>query len=88
MFRMWHDVCVYLVTQSCLCYSMDCSLPGFYVHGILQHKNTGVGCHFFLQRIFPTKSSNLHLLHWQADSLPLSHLESPMWHTFKLLQLN
>ena len=38
-------------------------------------KNTGVGCHAFLQRIFPTQGSNLHhlcLLHWQAGSLPLA----------------
>ena len=27
-------------------------------------KNTGVGCHFLLQGIFPTQVSNLHLLHW------------------------
>ena len=26
-------------------------------------KNTGVGCHFFLQGIFPTQGSNLSLLH-------------------------
>ena len=25
----------------------------------------------------PDQGSNLHLLHWQADSLPLSHLRSP-----------
>ena len=31
-----------------------------------QGKNTGVGCHFLLQRIFPTQGSNLSLLHWQA----------------------
>ena len=40
-------------------------------------KNTGEGCHFFLQQIFLTKGSNpclLHLLHWQVDSLPVSHL--------------
>ena len=30
-------------------------------------KNTRVGCHFLLQRIFPTQGSNLHLLYWQAD---------------------
>ena len=36
-------------------------------------KNTRVGCHFLLQGIFPTQGSNLHLLHWQAGSLPLSH---------------
>ena len=37
-------------------------------------KNTGVGCHSFLQRIFPTQGSNLHLLHLlllEAGSLPL-----------------
>ena len=39
-------------------------------------KNTGVGCHFLLQGIFPTQGSNLwllSLLHWQARSLSLSH---------------
>ena len=41
-------------------------------------KNTGVGCQFFLQGIFPTQGSNLHHLNWQADSLPLSHQGSPM----------
>ena len=37
-------------------------------------KNTGVGCHFLPQGIFPTQASNLHLLciqHWQEGSLPL-----------------
>ena len=40
-------------------------------------KSTGVGCHFLLQGIFPTQGSNLPLLHWQADSLLLSHQGSP-----------
>ena len=46
-------------------------------------KDTGVGCHFLLQGIFPTQGQNpclLHLLHWQVDSLllyHLSHLGSP-----------
>ena len=35
-------------------------------------KNTTVGCHFLLQRIFPTQGLNPHLLHWQADTLSLS----------------
>ena len=38
-------------------------------------RNTGVGCHFLLQRIFLTQRSNpcfLCLLLWQVDSLPLS----------------
>ena len=37
-------------------------------------KNTGVGCHALLQGIFLTQGLNpclLHLLHWQAGSLPL-----------------
>ena len=29
-----------------------------------------------LQGIFPTQGSNSHLLHWQADSLLLSHREA------------
>ena len=40
------------------------------------------GCHFLLQRIFLTQGLNpciLHLLHWQANSLPLSHLGSPVY---------
>ena len=48
-------------------------------------KNTGVGCHFLFQEIFPTQGSNpylWHLLHWQADSLPLPHLGSP-WSSIK-----
>ena len=63
-----------VVTQSrlTLCDPIDCSLPG---------KNTGVGCHFLVQGISPTQGSNpslLHYLHWEADSLPLQHLESPV----------
>ena len=41
-------------------------------------KNTGAGCHFLLQRIFQIQGSNPHLLHWQADSLPLSHQGNPL----------
>ena len=40
-------------------------------------KNTGVGCQFLLQRIFPTQGLNPGLLHWQAGSLPLHFLGSP-----------
>ena len=40
-------------------------------------KNMGVDCHFLLQEIFLTQGSNLLLLHWQAESLPLSHQGSP-----------
>ena len=37
-----------------------------------------MGCHFLLQGIFPTQGLNPYLLHWQADSLPLSHPRSPL----------
>ena len=39
----------------------------------LPGKNTGMGCHFLFQEIFPTQGSNLRLLgllHWKEDSLP------------------
>ena len=42
-------------------------------------KNVGTGCHFLFQEVFPIQGSKvilLHLLPWQAESLPLSHLGS------------
>ena len=57
-----------------LCDPMDCSLPGFSVHGIFQARVLEwVGCHFLLQGIFLTQGLNPRLLHWQAGCLPLSH---------------
>ena len=38
-------------------------------------KNIGAGCYFILC----TKVLNLHLLHWQVGSLPLSHQGSSKW---------
>ena len=60
------------VAQLCstLCDPMDCSLlcpwdfPG---------KSTGVGCHFLLQRIFPTQGSNLGFPHCRQMLYHLSH---------------
>ena len=40
-------------------------------------KNTGVGCHFLLQRIFLTQGSKLILPYCRQNSLPLSHKGSP-----------
>ena len=43
-------------------------------------KNTGVGCHALLQRIFLTQGSNPHLLcllNWQVGSLPLEPTGRP-----------
>ena len=77
-----------LVTMSCLTFvtprtvarqappSMD--FPG---------KDTGVGCHFLLQGIFPTQGWHSRLLHWQVDSLPLAppgkHRCLPLLETIK-----
>ena len=65
------------------CDPMGCSPPGSSVHGILPGKNTGAGCHFLLQGIFPTRESNpllLYLLHWQVGSLPLAPPGKPRLH--------
>ena len=71
--------------QSCptLCDSMDCSPPGLCLW-VFPGKNPGVDCHFLLQGIFLTQGLNpnpLHLLRWQVDSLRLSHLGRPIFHT-------
>ena len=66
-----------------LCNPMDCSPPGSSVHRDFRGKNIKVDCHFLLQGMFLTHRLNLcllHLLHWQADSLPPSHLGSPELH--------
>ena len=42
-------------------------------------KSAGVGCQFLLQRIFLTQGQNPYLLHWQAESLPLSHQGGPSY---------
>ena len=86
-----HCACVcakWIQLYATLCSPMDCSPPGSSVHWDSLGKNTGVGCHFLLQGIFPTLGSNLsllYLLHWQADSLPLSHLGS--WTHHVVVQL-
>ena len=56
---------------------MDCSQPGSYVHGDSLGKNTGVGCHALLQKIFPTPGSNPGLLHSRKILYLLSHQGSP-----------
>ena len=70
-----HCVCAWLLSVMCdtlwphrLAYQALCpwDSPG---------KKSGMGCHFFLQRIFLTQGSNpslLCFLQWQADSLPLA----------------
>ena len=76
--------CVYvlcLVTQLCLtlCDPMDCSLPDSSVHGDSPGKNTRIGSHALLQRIFPTRDRTqvscisggffYHLSHWGSPRI-------------------
>ena len=45
-------------------------------------KNTGVGCHFLLQGIFPTQGMNwhhLHLLYWRQILYLMSHQRNLRW---------
>ena len=80
-----------LVTQSCLtlCDPMDCSPQAPRPWESLG-KNTGVGCHFLLQGIFPTPGSNPGLLHCRQILHCLSHQGSPqrkVWGISLVVQL-
>ena len=56
---------------------MDCSPTGSSVHGF-PSKNTGVGCPFLLQGIFPTQGLNLCLLHWRHALSQWATREAPI----------
>ena len=68
-----------LVTQSCptFCNPMDCRQSGSSVCGASPDNNTGVGCHAFLQGIFPTQGPNPGLPHYRQILSHLSHQGSP-----------
>ena len=81
---MWYydrGYCWCLVTKSCPtpCDPVDCTLPDSSVRGF-----PGQECWSGLHAIFLTQGLNLCLLHWQADSLLLSHQAAS---AAKLLQL-
>ena len=59
------------------CDSMDYSLPGSCTLDS-PGKNTGVGCHFLLQGIFPIQESNLSLLHCRQILYQLSYEGNPI----------
>ena len=63
------------VAQSCLtlCDPVDCSLPGFSVHGILQARILEWIAISFSRGIFPTQGSNPGLLHCRQMLYPLNH---------------
>ena len=68
-------VCACVLTQSCLTFLQPHRLQParFLCPWDSPGKNTGVSYHFLLQGIFPTQGLNPSLLHWQGDSLLLSH---------------
>ena len=70
--------------QSCLCNTMDCSLPGSSVHGILQARiPEWVAVPSSRKSSQPRDGTHfsLCLLHWQAGSLPLA------WYTATMLSV-
>ena len=83
------DICKYccLIPKSCptLCDPIHCSPPGSSVHSIFQAR--------ILEWVVISfsRGSNLHLLHWQVASLPLSHQGSSykecMLSSFSCVQL-
>ena len=81
------SVCVHAQSRPSLCDPMDCSQPGSSVHGIFQASVLEwVAIPF--SRGSSTQGSNpclLHLLQWQADSLPLHYLGSPSPSWMRLL---
>ena len=68
------------------CNLTDCSPQASLSMGF-PGKNSRVGCHFLLQRILLIRGLNSDLLHWQADSLPLSQQGSPSHNSHVLLAL-
>ena len=70
LFFSWEVVSYSFVTPVTVAYQAPLSM-GF------PRKNTGLGCHFLLQKVFLTQQLSLGLLPWQTDYLPLSHLGSP-----------
>ena len=69
-----------LVAQSSLtlCHPMDCSTPGCCPWNS-PGKNTGMGCHFLLQRIFSTQGLNPGLLHRRQILYCPRHQGSLKW---------
>ena len=77
---LWSDQCMH----ACSVVSDSLWSHGLYPAKLLcpwdsPGKNTGEDCHFLFRRIFLAQVLTLRLLHWQADSLSLSHLGSLKW---------
>ena len=87
-----------LLSPVLLFVSMDCSLPGSSLHGILQARvlewiaisfSRGSSiCHFLLQGIFPTQGLNPGLPHSRQTLQSLSYQGSPYYPLLLLLLLS
>ena len=84
-------VCVCVLTRMCACALFATSWAATYQAPQsmeFSRQEYWSGLPFLPQGVFPTQGSNLcllHLLHWQADSLPLYHLGNPVsqdWWTY------
>ena len=76
-------LCACSVAQSylILCDPIDCTLSNCSVHGILQARTLEwIAISSFTGSSLPLPA----FLHWQADSLPLSHLGSPVLYLLML----
>ena len=87
----WRQLAILILPMSFISYDLACSFasnsatlwtvaPRLLCPWDFPGKNTGVGCCFLLQGVFPTRGSNLCLfclLRWQAG-WPLRHLGSPV----------
>ena len=79
---LWISVCRSFCCCGAQALGTRASLPE--AHGLsnvaprLQNTGLIVVVHGLSCSIFPTQGSNPHLLHWQVDSLPLSHQRSPV----------
>ena len=56
----------------------------YQAHPSVGFSSIGVGCHFLLQRIFPTQETNLGLPHWRQTLYRLSHLISEWLWSFPI----
>ena len=66
-------LCTCAQLSPALCDPMDCSLTRLLCPWDFSSKSTGVGCHFLLQGIFPTRGSNPGLLYCRQTLYQLSH---------------
>ena len=79
----WNSL-AFSISQCCCLVIMPCPtfllLPASSVHGISQTRTLEWVAISFSRDpgIFLTQGSNLHLLHWQADALPLNHQGSTL----------